>query len=101
MPVSVAMPKQAMKPDLHGHAIAMPGEPEEKHAADQRLGHGHHHQHGVHEIVVGQIQDHEDQNQHQRQDEPHRAVGPNLVLELSAPFQVHSVRQSRRDFLVH
>ena len=36
-------------------------QPEEEYSADEGLGHGHHHEHGVHEVVVGEVKDDEDQ----------------------------------------
>ena len=48
---------------------------------------------GVGQVVVGQIQDDEDQHDHRREDEPQRPGGPHLVLELAAPLDVHAFGQ--------
>ena len=65
----------------------------EERAAGQRLGHGEHHQRGVGQVVVGQVQDDEDQHDHGREDEPQRLRRPHLVLELAAPLDVDALGQ--------
>ena len=56
-------------------------------------GHRQHHQAGVGQVVVGQVQDHEDQHEHGRQDDAQRLGGPHLVLELAAPLEVDPLGQ--------
>ena len=69
-----------------------PQEQEER-AAGQRLRHRQHHQRGVGQVLVRQVQDHEDQHDHRREDEAQRVGRPNLVLELAAPLDVNALRQ--------
>ncbi len=74
MPVSVAMPKQAMKPTQTATLKSIGGasqplhdlgeQEQEEGAAGQRLGHRQHHQARVGQVLVGQVQDHEDQHDH-------------------------------------
>src|SRR5262249_48377008 len=61
--------------------------------ASECLGHGHHHQRGVSNVVVGQIEDHEDQQDHHGEYESQRACCTDLVLELSAPLDVNAFGQ--------
>ena len=96
MPVSVAMPKQAMKPtqtatlkSIGGRAPTLSDFGEQEHeerAAGKGFGDGEHHQGGVGQVVVSEIEDDEDQHDDGGEDDAEGLSGADLMFEFAAPF---------------
>src|SRR5208282_4677135 len=49
-----------------------------------------HHEAGVSQVLVRQIEDDKDQDDHHWQDDAQRPGGPHLVLELAAPLEMYA-----------
>ena len=68
-------------------------QPLEEEAAGDRAGHRQHHQRGVGQVVIGPVEDHEDQDDDDRHDQRERPPRAELVLELAGPLEEDAVRQ--------
>ena len=79
--------------DPDGHRELEAEEPLEEHAAGDGARDGQHHQRGVGQVVIGPVEDQEDQGEHERHDHAQGRRGAGLVLELAGPFEERPFRE--------
>ena len=71
-------------------------QPQREDAADPAERHAGEHPQGVDDVVVSEVEQHEDQQHRHRDDDQQPEPGALVVLELPAPLDVVAARRQRR-----